>query len=205
VDRDPAQLKRELAAAFELGLLQLRRERGAVHLPEDTHAAVRRVSDIAQHAGAYEAAFKALRVRAEQALGEELIEAVGSASDGIPLSAMKVPHNGDIIRVSPEFTTVRDIDVQQAAYALAESELATWDFPADDDLRALIVQYALTVASRVVDELYCAAKPKVTGVEALATTLGHHGEDQLASVARSAIGKPTKKFTKIKVERKPAA
>lgn len=202
----PAQLKEHLLAEFERGLLQLRQERGVVHTSEDTHETIRRVFGVREAFAAYADAFAKGAKRADGALEEELLEAVGGYDDGTPVRSMDVPlTDGDTIRLDRVFQSERHVDLEQAISCLVATVDAEWRDadvnPGDDP-----IFFAIQCINRVVNDLLPASakKPKVTGVEALATMLGHRGDDQLASVARGSIGKTVKTFKNVKTERKSA-
>lgn len=202
--RDAQLLKRQLSEAFEQHLAELRQERGVVYTPEDTHSVIRKVADVADTAAAYADAFKALVTRAEAVLGEELLEAVGGDQQGVPARPMDVPHGDETIRLQLEFKTHRRIEADQVYTALVSLVDMEW---ADDDRDPTADPwgFALDCITRVINGLLPAnTQPNPTKVEALAVALGRRGEDQLASVVRSAVGARQKEFRKVSVDRKAA-
>lgn len=202
----PDQLREHLLAEFERGLLQLRQARGEIHTPEDTHETIRRVFGVREAFAAYADAFAKGVKRADGALEEELLEGVGGTGAGVPTRSMDVPlADGDSIRLDRVFQSTRNVDVDQAIYCLAVLVEQEWrdngNSPTADP-----VAFAVECINRAISDMLPASakNPKVTAVEALATLLGHRGDDQMAAVARGSIGKTQKKFKQVKTERKSA-
>jgi Arc/MetJ family transcription regulator len=202
----PDQLAEQLLEEFERGLLQLRQARGEIHTPEDTHETIRRVFGVREASAAYAEAFAKVVKRADGALEEELLEGVGGSGAGVPTRSMDVPlADGDTIRLDRVFQSTRNVDADQAIACLVCLVRQEWvdngGYPSDDP-----VQFAIECIERVISDMLPASakNPKVTAVEALATLLGHRGDDQMAAVARGAIGKTQKKFKNVKTERKSA-
>jgi hypothetical protein len=205
---DPQRLKVQLAAEFENALVELRRNRSRVCLPEDVHETIRRLYGVKDGARAFADAFKALDQRVDKVLAEELLEGVGpkaGASDpDEPARSMRIPYSNAIIRLFADYTISREVDLNQVITAYVMLKAAEW---ADVSLSpgADPQTFAVECITGVLSDLMAKTEPKVTGVEALAVRFGHRGDDQMAAVVRSAVSTPVRKFNKVKNEFRPDA
>lgn len=205
---DPQRLKTQLAAEFEKALIDLRRNRGRVCLPEDVHETIRRLYGVKEGAKSYAEAFSALDKRVDKVLAEELLEAVGARSeDGDPdepARSMRVPYSNALIRLFPEYATTHGIDLNQVITALVMLIAQEW-VEQSLSIREDPQTFAVECIHRALTDIMSKTTPKISGVEALAVLFGHRGDDQMAAVVRSAVRPPVKKFVKVKNEFRPDA
>lgn len=205
---EPHVLTRQLANQYERWLAELRAGR-QVTRPEDVHNSVRLNNRYRLRALEYARAFTALADRIEDALKEELIEAVGEKKPGEPARKMVVPDDGWEISLVPQYNTDRDIDMDQIAFALTLIVLDEWAAAgrvlADDaETTGDAQEFACEIARRAV-ALHRKTEPSIKAVQALATLAGAKGDDSTAATINSAVSETRRTYKDVKVEYKPAS
>lgn len=187
--REPTELKRALRERVQLAYSTLARERGEVHVPEDTFDMQRRLGGAHDLFKGYQAAFAEVVKLLKQLMEEELVEAVGE-QDGIPNQGMTVPDIEGDIRLSRDEPRVYAVDMDQLVGVLTE---VISDKVLREDLTAT-QQPSLTGAAefavaQAVATLLSWGKfePQVSKVRAYAATLARNGDDRASSIVTGAI------------------
>lgn len=195
----PHPLRDTLATQLEAGVEQVRRARGPVTVPEDTHDLIRDVQNARNHAAGLIEVLKEFVGRCDTVHTEELCTAVGVDRNDVPLSNMSVPFDGEKIKLTRRFEGEFVTDVDQlivAATSLVKLHWTQDNKTPDQDPD----EYAWEVAGVILDDVMSKTKPKVTGVEALATTLGHYKQDDAAAIARGAHRRVSSAYKGVSVE-----
>jgi hypothetical protein len=203
----PAEVSAQLKKRIDNLLTGIRRERGVITCPEDTHNAIRQLADWYARSDDYSSAFAAVKTHIEGACEEELLDAVGAKRGTVdtPARLMTVPADGMNITLSPVYDTTRDIDMNQVLIGLANLVSDEWDDADELHSPAGVVAFAVEVAKRAV-ALYRKTDPSIRAVEALAATAGARGDDSTAAVVNSAVRETSRTYrNRVKVEIKPAA
>lgn len=196
---EPILFKRELIDRIQHAYTALQRERGPVHVAEDTWAMLRRIGAELDRVGGYNDAFAAGKKLLKQLLEEELVEAVGE-QDGIPNQGMTIPDGEGDIRLSLEKPKVYAIDIDQLVGVLVaalEVEVAETSLP------FAAVEGVGFVVKETVRALLSWGKfePQVSKVKGYAATLARNGNDQAASIVTGAITETTR-YKGVAFERK---
>lgn len=183
--REPTELKRALRERVQLAYSTLARERGEVHVPEDTFDMQRRLGGAHDLFKGYQAAFAEVVKLLKQLMEEELVEAVGE-QDGIPNQGLTVPDTEGDIRLSRDEPKVYEIDLDQLVGVLVGVlELET----AKTGLAFAAVEGVERTVHCTVKTLLSWGKfePQVSKVKAYAATLARNGDDRASSIVTGAI------------------
>lgn len=192
-----------LRQRLEAMVLELREERGEVHVPEDVYPSVLRVGALIEGLQDYAAAFKKIAGEAKAYVQDDLEAAVGE-QDGIPNSGMKVPDpDGTNLRVDLDTTGEYSFDLEAIMRGIAV-QLMT-EFPNDARDPALDGDQAdgelYVMLLKAMERLQATGqyRPQVTKVRALATEIART-DPKVASTITSTI-KRTNVFKGIKIKR----
>lgn len=192
-------LRDTLTDQLAAGVEDARHARGPVTVPEDTHDLIRAVQAARNHAAALIVVLKDFIDQCDGVHAEELATAVGTDRHGVPLANMAVPFDGEKIRLTRKFDGEFTTDVDQLLVAVRSLVTLYWTqdgkSPADDP-----EQFAREVSLVMLNDVMGKSKPKVTGVEALAVTLGHHEQDDAAAIARGAHRRTSSVYKGIGIE-----
>lgn len=195
----PTLLGQALTDQLAAGVAALREQRGKVTKPEDTHDLVRAVQSGRNALQDLVNVLRAVIALCDAVHLEELATAMGVDTNGIPKANMAVPFDGETIKLTREFETEYTTDLDQllaCVQALVEKNWrADGDDPAEDP-----GGFAAEVARVVLGDIMGKTSPKITGVRALAATLGHKGDDTLAAVATDSHRRVGSTFKRLKVE-----
>lgn len=193
----PAELRRLITANLEAGYQHLRAAQGEVHTPEDTFRLQRALAATRERFQDWAAAFRDGAKRVAQMQEEQLIEAVGErvsvASQvgidgepehrptGVPNQGLTVPDPAGDFRLSVDFSTARDFDLDQIIAVVVNDTLEDWTYGREPDPAGRVEQ-----AIRTLLELG-KFEPQVTKVSAYAKQVARRGDDSLASVVSGAV------------------
>lgn len=185
--RHPTELQRLLKEQVQQAYMTLSRQRGPVHVPEDTWDMLRRIGSAYDLFKGYQAAFGDVVKLLRQLAEEELVEAVGE-QDGIPNQGMTVPDAEGDIRLSRDEPKTYEIDVDQLVAVLVstlETEHALV-FPGGGVTDAEPVEL---IVKQTIEAVLSWGKfePQVSKVRAYAATLARNGDDQGSSIVSGAI------------------
>lgn len=194
--REPVTLKRELLQRIQEAYAELSRERGAVHVPEDTFALQRLLGIERDRFTQYAAVFGAVVKLLKQLMEEELVEAVGE-QDGIPNQGLTVPDGEGDIRLSLDNPRVYSIDLDQIRAVIIDQACY---YGSDSANRLDLIESG---ANAAMDALLALGKfeLQVSKVKAYAATLARSGRDKESSIVTGAITE-THPYKGIKFERK---
>lgn len=193
----PTELKRALKERVQRAYMELSRQRGPVHVPQDTFDMQRRLGGAHDLFKGYQAAFADVVKLLKQLMEEELVEAVGE-QEGIPNQALTVPDVEGDIRLSRDEPTTYAIDLDQLVGVLTGQMLDSAASIGMD--RAEAIAYTVTSVVAALRS-WGKVEPQVSKVRAYADTLARNGDDQASSVVSGAITQSTP-YKGIKFERK---
>lgn len=182
----PRDLGKLLREALEGHIEEARKGRD-VQLPEDTYPLIRSLAVAGELLDDYATTFKSVAKVSVQEIEEELREAVGD-QDGVPNSGMTVPDAQGDVKLSLTMTNGYDIDVNtlRSVVVALVAELEGAAEAADLAIQTLLECGNFT--------------PQVSKVRELADQVSRQGDDQMASVVKSAIRK-TVTYKGVKVSR----
>lgn len=201
----PTVLREALLLRLERLVIEARRERGDVTLPEDTFALVRSLARSRELLGEYQDAMSAAQRFVDGEITEELTEAVGE-QDGVPTGNLTVPDlDGTNIRLVRDQSNEYSVDVTALMSVVIADVMSSWvlvervrDADTATEASELIVgglQYAF-------ERLLQTGRfdPQPTKLNAYAVDLAGTGRDDLAAAVSSAVRKKTR-YKGVKVER----
>lgn len=201
----PTVLREALLLRLENLVVDARRERGAVTLPEDTFGLVRSLTQSRELLGEYKSAMVAAERFVDGEITEELTEAVGE-QDGVPTANLTVPDlDGTNIRLLRDQANEYSIDLSALMAVVIADVMSSWvlvervrDATSASDAAELVmggIQYAF-------ERLLQTGKfePQPTKLNAYAMDLAGTGKDDLAAAVSSAVKKKTR-YKGVKVER----
>lgn len=188
----PAELRRLISVNLEQGYQHLRVAQGEVHAPEDTFHVQRALAATRERFVDWAAAFRDGAKRIAQMQEEQLIEAVGERVStvsqvgidgepeqrptGVPNQGLTVPDAAGDFRLSVDFTTARDFDLDQLIGVVAADMTEGTIF--DPALLEAGIRRFLELGK---------FEPQVTKVTAYAKQVAREGDDRLASVVSGAV------------------
>jgi hypothetical protein len=199
--REPTELRRELRTRIQEAYALLARERGEVHVPEDTFDMQRRLGAERDRFAAYGAAFTDAVKLLKQLMEEELAEAVGE-QEGVPNQGLTIPDAEGDIRLSLDTSNVYEIDVDQIVGVFGAEYLRNLpeNYPdGQADLDQLVT--GLVFATFELVTSLGKFEPQVSKVKRYAATLARSGRDRESSVVTGAISE-THPYKGVRFERK---
>lgn len=183
-------------------VLNARKTRGDVHVPEDTYDLIRSLMAVREGAADYAYAFTLIRNEIDGHIQDDLEAAMGE-QDGIPNQGMKVPDvDGTDIAIGLDTRNLYDFDTHALTAAvtfhtLTDSAGVFVDGVTDE---AAVAELLMTALDRL-----CALgrfQAQVTKVRALADDVARMPDGAaIAATVRAAVSK-TRQFRGIKVERR---
>jgi hypothetical protein len=201
----PTELRRLIHDNLEKGYQHLRDAQGEVHTPEDTFRMQRALAATRERFTDWAAAFREGARRIAEMQQEQLIEAVGERHStashvgidgepeyrptGVPNQGLTVPDPAGDFRLSLDFTTARDFDLDQLVKVVA-LEAAGYAIGAGADLPegAELAPYTGMVEAGIRRFLELGKfEPQVTKVNAYAQHVARTGDDLMASVVNGSI------------------
>lgn len=222
IPADPADLTRFLRARLEALVLAGRAARGEVTVPEDAWPLLRSVATVQEQLDQYSRAFREVSREARGYLLDELVDVVGE-QDGIPVSGVEVPDDGDVIKIGRDIVRTFAVDMDALAKAAALLEVDDPTGPALEVIRSALDAHAAT-GNLTEDELTAEGQwmqgrfvefavavvaavlrtgkfePQTTKVKAFTTHLGQRGMDDLAASVSSTVHR-TDTFRGVTVKR----
>lgn len=190
----PAVLREALLLRLEGLVVDARRERGTVRLPEDTYALVRTLMKSGELLGEYRSAIGAAEKFVTGEIAEELTEAVGE-QDGVPMGNLTVPDvDGTNIRLVRDQANTYSIDTSALIAVVIADVMSSWvlvervrdasDTTHASELLVAGLQYAF-------DRLLTTGRfePQSSKLNAYAMDLAGTGRDDLAAAVSSAVAK----------------
>lgn len=182
--REPTELKRALRERVQLAYSTLARERGEVHVPEDTFDMQRRLGGAHDLFKGYQAAFAEVVKLLKQLMEEELLEAVGE-QDGIPNQGLTVPDTEGDIRLSRDEPKVYEIDLDQLMAVLVSALQNEASKRGEVENLGLVDWTVHATAMTMLS--WGKFEPQVSKVRAYAATLARNGDDRASSIVSGAI------------------
>lgn len=209
----PREFGAMLQARLDDEIMRMRTERGDVIDETTIYPLVRGLVATTETLGEYGRALAAVATSAEQEIAEELMAIPGNEQDGTPMHAVTVPDlDGTDIRLGINKTTKRTFTAEaitSAATAAAVPQDAVERLSAlgvaaalGEDVQAEVFDVLVRVAEAAVERVLAVGNwtPQVTKLNAFAKEMAGGGDDQLASVIKSAIHEK-RVYQGIKIER----
>lgn len=179
---DPQELRHKLNETLEIEFQRARVAQGTVTVPEDTFALQRQLAAAKELLAGYARAFADATKRISAMQEEQLIDAVGEQGD-VPNQGLTVPDAAGDIRISLDFATTRDFDLDQIIAVVVADTMKDWTYSKEPDPDERVEQAIRKVLGLGKFE------PQVTKVNAYAKAVAREGDDGLSAVVSGAVKK----------------
>jgi hypothetical protein len=192
---DPQILRRKLTDALESEFARARAAQGEILVPEDTFDLQRKLAAAHEILTGYARAFADAGKRVASMQEEQLVDAVGEQA-GVPNQGLTVPDAAGDVRLSLDFATARDFDLDQLIAVVVLDEVRRWVSDPEgepEELAEAAIRRFLGLGK---------FEPQVTKVKAYAKAVARAGADDLASVVSGAVRDRPPTYKGVKFERK---